>query len=763
MRWQRNMNMRKLPPTRPTALAVEWRGVEMDRAGRSRVRFAIRAFSCLLLFPLAAAALVPPARAGRNEPPIAWDPQPLTPVHLQDTRPRIWFTAAQLPVLRQRCQKPAYQDALQKLIKDAGETSQRPQVRAVSAAFLYQMTGKRAYARQAIELARGVKPYGWVNTNANAAHQPFGDSYTGLADPLACVFDWCYDALRPEEKAAIGGVLHDQLSKGPYRIIFHEPWWIPVWLSDIIALHNSGIDEKMVDEQLAACNRCVHQFVAFADEIHADGATGDYHGQIDGHMHLPELWLQATGESLFAKCGFYHNQPYYPMYLLLPDKHLMANDGDGPTDGLGGCDVSFRQSADYFGLYAARNDNPAARWVARHASDVLHSRWTSAWQQILWDDGNPDEKPLTTLPPVRYFPSNGLAILRSGWDLSSKSTDTVAAFYCRPSEGHSHLDAGHFVIWRGLDQLVQRNGYYASPNSVFHANFFVRTIAHNCPTILGPPDPSPRKDAVVNDGGQVLGDTRHYPIAERLLKGVTPWRYKGEIGTFVDTARYSYVFADITPAYSTAKAEHVVRSFLWLKPDTFVICDRVKATEPNYPKRWLLNVSTAPCFDGHEKIVAGSPQAGILESTDTSLATVERGKSKLFMQALLPERRLMRRLGGEGYSYWCDGKNWEPPDPRTGNAWKLTAEPLARKFWRIEIEPLEKSAETVYLNVLDIAAAEMKAPPAATASGRDGVVTASFRRPGLPGEVVFLPDGRVRIDGEMAGKPCEPLKANRLD
>ena len=42
------------------------------------------------------------------------------------------------------------------------------------------------------------------------------------------------------------------------------------------------------------------------------------------------------------------------------------------------------------------------------------------------------------------------------------------------------------MIWRGLDQLVQRNGFYTNPGGEYHQNFFGRTVAHNCLTIRDP-------------------------------------------------------------------------------------------------------------------------------------------------------------------------------------------------------------------------------------------------------------------------------------
>ncbi|MBM4044885.1 MAG: hypothetical protein FJ279_07215, partial [Planctomycetes bacterium] len=225
---------------------------------------------------------------------VDFDPAPLPAVRLPATRPRVWFAATDLPELRKRCQTThkAHLDRIRQGVEDG---NRRPGSRAFDLAFLYQMTGDANHARQAIALAREAKPFAWVEKNAKSV--PCGDFYAGMADPLACVFDWCNDQLTADDRATIGGVLRAQLADGPYRTQFHVPWWMAHWLSNILALFDAGIDDKLANDHLAAYNRSLHQFTALADEIHADSAMGDYHHQYN-HLMLPaEMWLRATGEN----------------------------------------------------------------------------------------------------------------------------------------------------------------------------------------------------------------------------------------------------------------------------------------------------------------------------------------------------------------------------------------------------------------------------------------------------------------------------------
>lgn len=691
--------------------------------------------------------------------PVDFDPAPLPTVTLAAGHPRIWFTAAEVPGLRQQCLAGGAKGALDQVRRQAANDKQSATGRAFDLAFLYQMTGDAAHAKQAIALIRGNKAFDWVGL-FNSGH-PYGGANVGMADPLACVFDWCHDQMTDDDRRAIGGVLREELAHGPYRTRFHEPWWMTIWLSEILALHGAGIDDPLAATHLAAYNRSIHQFAVLADVIHADGAMGDYQYQYMHFMYWPEMWLRATGENLFQTCGFYRNQPEYNYYSILPDGHWLPSDGDGSFDSLGAREWSDNPSRAYFHFYGWRSNNPAARWIDRQMKPWRTVGVLQPWQQIVWAGEGGEETPLAALPTVKHFASNHVAILRSGWDLRPESTDTVAAFYCRPREGHTHRNAGHFALWRGLDNLLRDSGSYVTTGCPHYDNFYTRTVAHNCVLIYDPAEPlQPGYPFMTaRDGGQVLGDASHYPVAEKLMNG---YGYRGEIGNFTDDTRYTYLYADISPAYRAPKAVHVARAFFWLKPATFVVCDWVTSVKPEAPKRWVLNLPARPSLDGAEKVVAGTAEAGIVESAGARLATLTRGKSNLFVRTLAPERTLLRKIGGKGYSAWVEGKNWDPPPVAElpGTEAKRQRILDAELLWRLEVEAAEPAAATVFLHVLDATAADVTAAPPATLVKRGEAVGAALQRGGASTEILFYPDGRASVDGKIIGVAVPPLPAS---
>ena len=90
------------------------------------------------------------------------------------------------------------------------------------------------------------------------------------------------------------------------------------------------------------------------------------------------------------------------------------------------------------------------------------------------------------------------------------------------------------------------------------------------------------------------------------------------------------------------------------------------------------------------------------------------------------------------------------------------ADAVARRAWRIEIEPSEPAADDVFLNVLDLGAKEDAAPAAAAVVNREGPSERRCSRGGKMIELLFYADGRASIDGRRVGQPVEPLRLRKV-
>ena len=170
---------------------------------------------------------------------------------------------------------------------------------------------------------------------------------------------------------------------------------------------------------------------------------------------------------------------------------------------------------------------------------------------------------------------------------------------------------------------------------------------------------------------------------------------------------------DFTKAYSEQKMKQWVRQIVFLRPDTFVIFDKVVSTKPEFEKTWVLHGRNEPVI-----------------KDNTSVFT--NGKGKLTGQILLPKNVNMSRINGYTYG----GKTFDLP--------ANSSTPTANK-WRIEIKPKESQTEDVFVNVLSTS----DAPVNAVLSQTESQITVTLG----PDKVIFNKETGGAI--EIAGKTQE--------
>ena len=86
----------------------------------------------------------------------------------------------------------------------------------------------------------------------------------------------------------------------------------------------------------------------------------------------------------------------------------------------------------------------------------------------------------------------------------------------------------------------------------------------------------------------------------------------------------------------------MVRQFLYLPPDHFVVFDRVASTEAEYPKTWLLHTANEPVIAGRE-------------------FRADQDQGRIFCRTLYPTDAVLDKIGGPGKEFWADGRNWPIP------------------------------------------------------------------------------------------------------
>jgi hypothetical protein len=306
----------------------------------------------------------------------------------------------------------------------------------------------------------------------------------------------------------------------------------------------------------------------------------------------------------------------------------------------------------------------------------------------------------------------GYVYARSSWE------DDATYFFFKCGDrftAHQHLDVGHFLIYK-YEELAGDGGHYDSFGSSHDVNYHLRTVAHSTILLYDPAEkwPGIRAGNVTgNDGGQA----HNWPHHNGAVVDPAQW-YQGrdlydiaDIVAFEDRGDYLYVAGDCTRAYSSDKMDSFIRQIVYLRPDTFVIFDRVCSKDASFKKTWLLQAMKVPA------------------QTDKHLV-ITNGKGRLFVQTLLPERPQVRLVSGsELYSY--GGRDY-PPSRDIGPAPEC----------RIEVSPSEPQMCDYFLHVLTATSSDVTSVDEATVIRREqditvsvGATTIKFSIPGVGGSI----------------------------
>jgi len=273
----------------------------------------------------------------------------------------------------------------------------------------------------------------------------------------------------------------------------------------------------------------------------------------------------------FKEKPFCQNNGWFGLYGV-PVGGKMRPFGDSHSGSVGRADgqVLYR--------WATLYQNPYWRWYA----EQYDAGPGSAAGEFGFFDPDLQAKPPTDIPQGRVFPDIGLATMHS--DLADPATNVYLLMRSSPygSVSHSHASQNAFAIGAFGEALAISSGYYQLYGSPHHAQWTWETRAHN--------------SILVNGEGQVKRSAQS----------------KGQIVRFDTQDEYCYTVGDATEAYG-GRLDKFYRRVLFIRPDTFVICDEVEALEPS-TYQWLLHAR-------NEMTLNEAAQTVLISSGDARLLT----------------------------------------------------------------------------------------------------------------------------------------------
>jgi hypothetical protein len=437
-------------------------------------------------------------------------------------------------------------------------------------AFLYQMTGDKAYAQKAFEFADAFCD---LTTWTQRAHEfpiiysrimPWNvpddqvnfnfDHYNGDSGRMmAAVYDWLYPALNRTQRDRIRGALLEKVItrvRGDYE--FH--WWATAYRCNWCGVCNSGVGlagltllkehPQLTDVVAESFNRINSMF----NELGLDGGWQEGGSYWNYGVHTSSFFADAlkrlTKEkfNLFKNKRLADNPVTFPLHISLPGNRSL-NFEDSGGNGLVG-------SPHLINKLATETQNPQAAWyrnfMNKEASDVF---------DIIWP-----RPTFEAIPPSQasiHFKTIDWWIMRS--DFTSSHKVLVAGKAGKNDDPHhGHLDIGHFIVYWNKQYYIRDLGKSGYDEKYFDQVRFdypeANSEGHN--TIL------------VNGEKQISG---------KYYKQPYDYSIGGEVLDFRTTKEIDYVLMDPTDAYPKKELKKWRRNILLDKPEITLVLDEIHA------------------------------------------------------------------------------------------------------------------------------------------------------------------------------------------
>lgn len=521
------------------------------------------------------------------------------------------------------------------------------------------------------------------------------------AKPIAIAYDWLYDQWTDAQRAQ----LRDKLAEGvaflvnfirrdrlsPYNVyLYNSPFQALVAAN--LALY--GDDPRGELYMRFTYDLWKHRVLPVWRQVM--GRNGGWHegGEYVGIgigqaiYQVPAMWRAATGEDLFKAEPGIRGFLDFIVYRKQPDgtdfRWGDAGYFDRIVPDLNALALEYRHAAAY-NLRPPRPEPAPTSWPWGPLSDATLV----------------DPQARTSLPLAKHFDGIGLVVARSDWSpdatyVSFKAGDNFWS--------HSHLDQGAFTIHKRGGLALDSGLYGPQYGSDHHMNYTYQSIAHNLVTVTDPGDIAESDGKVVrtiaNDGGQRrIGSG--WGLASAPID-LTDWLdqhtlyHTGRIAAYAEADDYVVAVADVTPAYTNARSgrgefshrtrrvERLWRTFVYDRAaDLVIVFDVLDATDPEFEKRWLLHTAGKPRIEGSRfSVDGGQPHGG-----------------HLYGEVVLPRVPRLNAIGGPGFEFWVDGKNYDESGTLAAIIARRT-QPAEPGNWRMELMPSTPGRHNQFLVVL---------------------------------------------------------------
>ncbi|MBR2466697.1 MAG: InlB B-repeat-containing protein, partial [Clostridia bacterium] len=569
-------------------------------------------------------------------------------------------------------------------------------------AFAYIVTGDPSYGYEAI--------IGAKNAMLTLDYSPriHMDPYHGASQTMvtvAKVFDWCYDLMSDADKLQIVLGVQNLMCPTLEYNLFQKEQGLAANNPVPSAVNGHGTGPQFIRDYVTVAlafyteesswwdfigGRYLAEYAPVMDYAYngawASQGTATY-GTSKYFINMWAAWVIRSSTGLTPSYAVDDGAGGREAAYFI-NSHIMGNDRYFSTGDGGRYPNGSSINYEYMLLAAAFYKDPALEAFAKYYTNG-YSKWSYSFTEEMtapmtlvfgsfFCEDVPEgeyENRGDGVDMLQYFSSpNGFMSARNSWD--SDAAVTFMKIGEMTMANHDIADHGTFQIYyKGL--LAGSSGAYKKYGSYVHKYYLQATVAHNGLLVFDPAladsepvygtkaqckDETCTHETCTIDYDNITNAARYYYSGSQkafpsMGNSVSEWTdgrattgkvYGHEVAYNEDgSSKFAYIAGDITPSYSSATVKYVGRRMLTVYtgdpdyPMLFFTFDQMTSVTggENFTKTFLLHTMKEPEVD-----------------TEAKTAFITDGEGKLVLHSLSGADSI-RKIGGEGYAYWINGKN----------------------------------------------------------------------------------------------------------
>jgi hypothetical protein len=463
------------------------------------------------------------------------------------------------------------------------------------AALMYKVTGDTVYADFAISrIDKNVAAEEALIASGERAGVAY-DSYLYVGDGIgdvALVYDWCFERVTPTQRSrwiaymnqAVANVWNPEGATWGGKSFPWSGWSVNnpsnnYYYSFLRATMLLGLATRGENAQAQQwidqfrTTKIANELVpTFQRDLSGGGSREgtSYGDAMKTLFMLYDWWGRSTGERIADLTPHALASEAWMLHNITPTLDHLAVVGDHARESSG---YFFDYNREYLlalmSLYPQERMSAMAKAVLDDSSLPKMAYNFEAFADYIYQPPTAPAAKVADLSSAYWGAGTGQLLMRSRW---GDKTAAFSQFSCGPyTESHAHQDQGAFQIFRG--EWLAPTGNMYSHSGIQQGVDFNNLVRF------------------VQAGQNIFQD------------GADP---ACKLAALADNDDFTYASAQVTPAYASKPAvSKVEREYLFIKPGTFVVFDRVAASA-GVQRVWTLNLASAPVLDGDHLSFTGS-------------------------------------------------------------------------------------------------------------------------------------------------------------